>query len=532
MAQVINTNVLTLNAQRNLGRTQNELATSLQRLSSGLRINSAKDDAAGLAISERMTAQIRGLGQAARNANDGISLVQTAESAMQESTNILQRVRELSVQSANATNSATDRAALQQEVSQLVSELDRIANTTEFNGTRLMDGNFTTQAFQVGANANQTINVTIAGVRASQIGSVVNQTSTNAVTVTPTVVKGDAAHTLTAQTPAASFTGVDGTATDGAGNVKINGTTIVKSVDYKGIAAKGEDEKSAFAVAGAINNSNVSGVTAVADNTQTLTALAEGFLDNNVADDDSLVYTLTINGENVYTNTATASSGDVGLSPVVDAINTLSGTTGVTAVVDSSGDLQLQNATGGNIRIQESFNFTDGAGGAVVSTANTVFGQFSEATDAKSGDTTSDATYRGQITFQSSSNVTINAGQTIIGQTASTSLLAVDTTASIASVDISSVSGANAGILAVDSALDTINSNRASLGALQNRFDSTIANLQATSENLAAARSRIRDADFAAETAILTRNQILQQAGVSMLAQANTLPQTALALLQ
>ena len=171
MAQVINTNVASLNAQRNLNTSANSLATSLQRLSSGLRINSAKDDAAGLAISERFSTQIRGLNQAARNANDGISLAQTAEGALAEIGNNLQRIRELSVQSANATNSASDRAALQAEVAQLVSEIDRVAVQTDFNGTKLLNGSFTSQSFQIGANAGQTITVdNIASARASSLG--------------------------------------------------------------------------------------------------------------------------------------------------------------------------------------------------------------------------------------------------------------------------------------------------------------------------------------------------------------------------
>ncbi|MCB1762223.1 MAG: flagellin domain-containing protein, partial [Gammaproteobacteria bacterium] len=170
MASVINTNVTSLTAQRNLSRSQSDMATALQRLSSGLRINSAKDDAAGLAISNRFTTQINGLSQAMRNANDGVSLAQTAEGALQESSNILQRIRELSVQSANSTNSAGDRASLQAEVNQLVSELNRISNTTSFNGIKLLDGSFSQQAFQVGSEANQTINVDISGATTSTLG--------------------------------------------------------------------------------------------------------------------------------------------------------------------------------------------------------------------------------------------------------------------------------------------------------------------------------------------------------------------------
>ena len=171
MSQVIATNMSSLAAQRALSQTQGDVQTALERLSSGLRINGAKDDAAGLAISERFTSQINGLNQAIRNANDGTSLAQTAEGALNETTALLQRMRELAVQSANATNSATDRSALQSEVDQLKQEINRIASTTEFNGRTLLDGSFTSQAFQVGANSNQTISISIENASGSGLGN-------------------------------------------------------------------------------------------------------------------------------------------------------------------------------------------------------------------------------------------------------------------------------------------------------------------------------------------------------------------------
>ena len=227
MALTINTNVASLNAQRNLGATQNNLAKSMQRLSSGLRINSAKDDAAGLAISDRMTAQIRGLNQAARNANDGISLAQTAEGALQESTNILQRMRELAVQSANDTNTGSDRQSLQAEVDQLISELDRIASTTQFNGKTLLDGSLSNAQFHVGANANQTISFSVGDARASKMGSIVNSAGTDSQTITPTET-GTAA--LMAQARS-TYAGVNGTASNGS-NISLNNTSIVSSSAY------------------------------------------------------------------------------------------------------------------------------------------------------------------------------------------------------------------------------------------------------------------------------------------------------------
>jgi len=263
MPQVINTNFASLNAQRNLGRSQNELQTSLQRLSSGLRINSAKDDAAGLAISDRFTSQIRGLGQASRNANDAISLAQTAEGALSESTNILQRIRELAVQSANSTNSASDRLSLQSEVNQLVSELDRISNTTSFNGLKLLDGSFTAQTFQVGAEANQTINVTVSGATADTLGinKVTTNNSTNGIsnaTNSGNIVTGgrSAVGTNEAGAVAVALTAQTITATDIDGNATSVTLATTDNTTAEILTAIG---------------TNLAGVTAAASNTNTVT---------------------------------------------------------------------------------------------------------------------------------------------------------------------------------------------------------------------------------------------------------------------
>ena len=536
MPQFINTNVASLNSQRALNTSQNSLQTSLQRLSSGLRINSAKDDAAGLAISERMTGQIRGMNQAIRNANDGISLAQTAEGAMAESTNILQRVRELSVQSSNATNSTSDRAALDSEVQQLLSELDRIATTAEFNGTKLLDGSFTSQQFQVGANSNQTISVSVTGVRSNQIGAVVNQAGNTATAVTITPTETGTVANVGQQASVATYTGVSANPIDaGLNSLIINATTVANSAASIGDTHatdpnKGEDQSSAYAKTGAINASNIDGVNATADNTQTFAAITEGFLDNNTVDDDTLTYTLTLNNQAVFTVANTASSGDVAIADVVSAVNQFTATTGVSASADSNGALVLQNASGGNIDVAEAFSVTDGTGGTALSTANTVFSTYTEGTD---GDDAAGSSYlfRGQVTLQSNSAVQFSGGnQDDIGFSTATPLISAS--GSLLTTSVDSVENANSAILAVDSALNSINSARADLGAIQSRFDSTISNLSGTAENLSAARSRIRDADFASETAELTRNQILQQAGIAMLSQANPAPQNVLALLQ
>jgi flagellin len=378
MPQIVNTNIMSLNAQRNLNSSQNALATSVQRLSSGMRINSAKDDAAGLAISERMTSQVRGLNQAVRNANDGISLAQTAEGALAEVSNNLQRIRELAVQSANATNSASDRAALDAEAQQLVSEIERVANQTAFNGTSLLDGSFANAAFQVGANVNETITVTgIVDANVANLGSVVKAQVTGAA--------------------ATAFTAVT------AGDLTINGTSV------GGIAA--------------------------------------------------------------------AASATERASQVRDAINSVADTTGVYATNDTTTTVTLSSAS----------NIVVAHAGASSTLA-------------------------------------------ITGLAAATTNTA--TTTGFVGLSVGTVSGANLAIQSMDAALTAVNDARASLGAVQNRFESTIANLSTTAENLSAARSRIQDADFAAETASMTRAQILQQAGTAMVAQANSLPQSVLSLLR
>ena len=547
MPQIINTNVMSLNSQRALNRTQTSLATSIQRLSSGLRINSAKDDAAGLAISERMTAQIRGLNQASRNANDAISLAQTAEGAMGSATDILQRIRELAVQSANSTNSSSDRKALQKEVSQMLSELDRIATTTEFNGLKLLDGSFSSQQFQVGANANQTISVSVSSMRNSALGAVVNTAGSNSTSVaesTTTVTNGSRNMSDGAGSYGTSRTLTGAVSANGISDIKINNVSIDNSSAYaiSGDTYRGQD--SAYAKAAAINAAtSQTDVTATAKTEITFggnggTSGVSDFLDFTTVDSGATFaaagsYTLKVNGTTVFsytfTNGSAVADAQVKLSTVVDKINENSSTTGVTAKA-SSGQLVLTASDGRNIAIAESVSFdTNGTTNAEV--LSTVFGQYTASSAGAALSTTDNGeTFRGTVTLQSNSSVSLSGTLTDLGFATSETALA--TSGNLETLDISSVSGANTAILKVDAALDSINSARASLGAIQNRVESTIGNLQTTAENLSAARSRIRDADFAAETANMTRMQILQQAGVAMLAQANSVPQLALQLLQ
>ncbi|HET7797511.1 MAG TPA: flagellin, partial [Nevskia sp.] len=379
MTAVINTNVASLNAQRNLSSSQSTLNTSLQRLSSGLRINSAKDDAAGLAIADRFTSQIRGLDVASRNANDGISLAQTAEGALGEVTSNLQRVRELAVQSANASNSSTDRAALNTEATQLLSEVDRVANQTKFNGVSLIDGSFTSAVFQVGANSGETITISsLVDANTAALGSVTS-----------------------ASAQSAAVTGISSLTAVGAGALTINGTDV-----GAGIGAAGTAQQR--------------------------------------------------------------------VAQVVDAINNYSTTTGVNAAFDSATN---------KIVLSSAATITVGG--------------------------TDDGTATG---FDGATGITGTAA----------------TTTGLTSLDLSSYAGASLAIKQIDSALGQVNTARATLGAIQNRFSSVVSNIASTSENLSASRSRIQDADFAKETAALTRGQILQQAGTAILSQANSAPQSVL----
>ena len=473
--QTINTNLSSLTAQYNTDKTQNDLSTAIQRLSSGLRINSAKDDAAGLAISDRMTAQINGLNQAARNANDGISLAQVADGALSSVTSNLQRMRELAVQSANATNSSSDRAALQQEVSQLETEIDRVSTQTQFNGINLLDGSFSAQQFQVGANSGQTIAISsIASARASALGVYqgFNLTSQGIGTAS--------------NTPAALSVTLGSGASISLGSV---------AVDAKAQAA-------------AITSANIPGMVVSAN----ATTVPAGTSAAGATAAGSATY--TINGIAIP---ITGATGGAALSSnranALAAINAQSAATGVVATDTGSG-ISLAAADGRNIAVSYTVGTFAGSSAADfgVPAASTTGGTLNISYSAPSGTS-------GSVVFTQAA-----------GLSSSTPITATGT--SVSAMDISTVAGANAALTAIDAALQTVNSSRAMLGAVQNRFSATIENLQTGSENTTASRSRIQDTDFAAETANLSRAQVLQQAGTAMVAQANQLPQQVLQLLK
>jgi flagellin len=463
MSQVINTNVMSLNAQRNLTTSQGALAQSLARLSSGLRINSAKDDAAGLAISERFTTQIRGMNQAIRNSNDGISLAQVAEGALQEVANNLQRIRELSVQARNASNSVSDRQALDAEVQQRIAEINRVAGQTEFNGLKVLDGSFTEQVFQVGANFGQTISVdAIASATAQALGL--------------------AGGTLTSYTA----TGTAMTAALAAGELTINDVDV-------GAAA------SAVELAAAINASGT-GVTA----TVGATVVTAGTVSAQVAVAGDGTDNIVINGVTLAAIAAGADA-DGQAANVRAAINAVSGQTGVTAT-GTGADVGLTAADGRNIIVE--LNGT-AAGTNTGLTAGTT---------------------RGSVSLTSATEFTIGGtDSSVAGLTDGASGV---TNEAYNAINVLTATDADVVLRVIDLALTEVNGSRASLGAVQNRFESVVANLSASVENLSASRSRILDTDFAAETAALSRAQVLQQAGVAMLAQANMAPQNVLALLR
>ena len=483
MGLFINTNQSALNAQRQLSSSSSALGRSFERLSSGLRINGAKDDAAGLSITTRFSAQIRGLNQAVRNSNDGISLAQTAEGALNETTNILQRIRELSVQSANDTNNDSDRASLQAEVGQLKLELDRIADTTNFNGNKVLDGGFLSKDIQVGANVGETINVSIAGAGTTDLARQVRVTGGE---VTGAALAGGAAFTITYQ---------DASTASGTNTANVRGT-----VPADDTISTSNNSFSAIAKAAAINDlSGTTGVRAIV-NAATLEggAITATTLDGN---DFITINDSQITGFRVEANDASGS--------LVDAINAVSEDTGVVASLDKDSQLVLTASDGRNIEV-------------------TVTGAAASLTGlGDDGDTTVET---GTLTIQSDKQFDLDgADVAVAGFTEG--VFGVNSDKAVSSVDISTRSGAVEALDVIDLALENVSSARADLGALQNRLESTINNLSTTSENLSASRSRILDADFASETAQLSRNQIIQQAGVSILAQANQQPQVALALL-
>jgi flagellin len=569
MPQVINTNVTSLNAQRNLHKSQNALQTSMQRLSSGLRINSAKDDAAGLAISDRFIAQINGLNQASRNANDGISLAQTAEGALEETTNALQRMRTLAVQAANDTNSKSDRQAIQLEIDQLVSEINRIGKTTQFNGKNLLDGSDNEFSFQIGPNPEQMLSVKMSDMRASALGQ------------QPGIVQTES-HRLAISGDAAGNVGITDVVSGAASGVAVKlGDVIID------IAAGAQDVDIAQARYGGNIIQYASGdlvdplnlnygegtAKQIAERVNSIRKLAETDANGQVVFEGVYAsakteFTITDVSKNdsgdmptsgaalnySFVGQGTLANGDIKINGIdigpvsisvndadgslVSAINAKSGTTGVSASINKNGQLSLTADDGRDIVLQvkqAAANLVFAGGGSSVN------GSGNTAYDYPTGPL--ELRITGQVYYSAGDTISVDAGSaneayagldSSITTTASGSAMLANQAAvgTIENADVTTVEGANRLMNSVDSALEQVDSLRALLGAAQNRFEMTIRNLDNVAENLAAANSRIRDADFAKETTEMTRNQILQQAGTAMLSQANALTQNVMQLLQ
>ena len=486
MGTSINTNLTALGVQRYLNGNQSAVSNAMTRLSTGLRINSAKDDAAGLIIGERMSAQIRGMNVASRNANDAISLVQTAEASLASVTSALQRIRELTVQAANASNTDIDRATLNKEAQELISEVDRISNDTSFNGVKLLNGQFTSQNFQVGANAGQAL----------QIDKIVDSRTT-ALGASGVKLDGTKMGVAAAAAPNAPGNGV-------AAQTALTLTTSAGTSP----AISWSLNASAKDIANAINDeAGPVGVQATATNSATLSALsATGTM------------SLTVNGTTVSANITNTAD----LTALADAINgSVAGVTATFANPPAKSGLKLVAADGADLKLEA---FTSGT--ATIS----VQGTAGAAVSLTSGGASNSTTVSGSVELTSSKGALTWSGLT--GTTAMSTASGTAALNTVNSLDISTAPGATGALKVIDTALDQVSAARGDLGAKQNRLEMLVANVDVVGENLTAARSRLMDADFAKETATLSRAQILQQAGTAMLAQANALPQQVLQLLK
>ncbi len=647
MAMTINTNMAAENAQKNLARTQNALNRSLERLSSGLRINSAKDDAAGMAISNRFTAQIRGIDQSIRNANDGISLMQTSEGAMQEVTNILQRMREIAVQASNDTYSQDDRASMQNEIDQLYSEIDRISGATQFNGINLLDGSGGTRSFQIGPNSGQNISVSLMSVKTkdlhlngySALGDLNSgrisdvktdldaSTSVNisGLTINGVTIEAAATTSNTAKAAAAMIndktgqTGVTATAYNtvrGGGNVSgiVNGLEIGDGTNTYTVSNSGNmnelvdninrdvaDVTATLNSDGSITLSNDTGKTIVIGGTVTnsgfTAATYTGYLSLKSGDNEPIEIAATDDsisdlqgwGFNVSTGSSSVIGGEVSSTAFSEgdlfingvdvgkssgssagdkaaAINSVTEQTGVSASAktEQTFTLTLNSTTvaatdvtinGSTVDLSAITNLEDAikkindSVKGVVATSNalgklvltSVSGLDITVTDADGntgimGLTTTSDTFRGTITLTSETGADIviagSAADATTTEKAGFTTQGGSSEAVGSGLSVMNLANANNAIERLDDALNQVSDNRGELGAIQNRLSSTIANLQNVAENFTAANGRILDADFAKETAEMTKAQILTQAGVAMLAQAKQLPQQVMQLLQ
>ncbi|MEE1903557.1 MULTISPECIES: flagellin [unclassified Pseudomonas] len=473
MPLTVNTNIASITTQGNLTKASNAQTTSMQRLSSGLRINSAKDDAAGLQIANRLTSQINGLGQAVKNANDGISIAQTAEGAMQASTDILQKMRTLALSSATGSLSADDRKSNNDEYQALTAELNRISTTTTFGGQKLLDGSYGTKAIQVGANANETINLTLENVAASNIGS----QQVKSVGVAP------------------STSGVTGGAVAITGNGQTANINIAAQASAKDIAKQ--------------MNGAIGGLTATAS-TEAKFTVGSG------AAATPATFTMTVGGQNVQFIGVTDTAN------LADQLKSNAAKLGISVNYDESkGELSVKSDTGENI----AFSAATNAGSITVATKNGA-GTYGAGVAVANG-----LIATGAVNLDSAKGYALN-GAGVTGLFVATGTAATSTKTTIANTDVTDATNAQNALAVIDKAIGSIDSVRSGLGATQNRLQTTVDNLQNIQKNSTAARSTVQDVDFASETAELTKQQTLQQASTAILSQANQLPSSVLKLLQ
>lgn len=526
MSMVINTNTASLIAQSAQSKTQSAMETAMQRLSTGKRINSSADDAAGMAMSARMESQIKGLTMAMRNAGDAQSLVDATEGAHDEITNLLHRMRELSVQAANATNVSSDVTNLQSEMTQLIAEIDRISGQTTWNGMNLLDGTFASKQFQIGPEAGQSVSVTVANAAASQLGSYQLETAAKLV------VDADGGGNVTANSDPETYT-VTGT----KGTASIAGSTTQSAKEFAALV--NAEEASTGVSATAVTKMKIS----MNQNNDTADE------DPNLA--NGSVLSFKVNGTTTG-NVTIADNTD--LRVLRDAINAISSTTGVTATMGTgstgNADVILTDSDGDNITIDTFVTDDDDAilevamlkadgathAGSVEADATTEYGNVTTLQDS---DTTAGFEHvigTGTLSFSSTADFSVSGGENI-NTTTNGDLISSTATLSgslskVSTIDITSLSGANSAIKSIDGAIEMITSRRANLGAISNRLDHTLSNLSTSRVNMEASQSRIEDADFAIETSNLTKAQILSQAATAMLAQANASKQSVLSLLQ
>ncbi|MGX1020531.1 flagellin [Pseudomonas sp. Y3 TE3536] len=566
MALTVNTNITSLGVQKNLNRASDALGTSMSRLSSGLKINSAKDDAAGLQIGNRLTSQIKGLSVAVKNANDGISIAQTAEGAMQESTSILQRMRELSLQSANGSNSDDDRTSLQQEFTALSGELTRIANTTTFGGRKILDGSFQNVSFQIGSSANETISFGMTDISSTGLKGSFSEAKTDGQATDLSAVVTGAVAPAGATTYSAAAVTFTAPAAGETVALTLNGAATPITLD--------ENDDTASVISKINGQTATTGVSAADDGTgkivmssaSTFTATAVG---SDPADTGGFAAAATVTPStgfpaaisfNINGTAIGAAAGDA-MSDVLQAINDETATTGVSATLSSEGRLQLSSIDG------KAINLTNGTGAAGQG-ALAKIGLAAGTTEAKltadtsislngtevkftKGDTldgiisaintastgvTASKNADNTLKLFSKENITVadgsqGTGLAALGLATTNSTKAITQETTVSNLSITTAADSQKAIQALDAAIAQIDSQRAQLGAVQNRFDSTVANLNSISENSTAARSRVQDADFASETAELTKQQTLQQASTAILSQANQLPSSVLKLL-